>query len=103
MRVGVLFVVGGCIGAVPGGAGPGSSDAAIDAPKLMWPDSGVGSGSTLPCRQPAQPPGDGHHNPGKSCFQACHNHGWTLAGTLYTNATGNTAFSGATISITGNN
>src|SRR5690606_12960377 len=45
-------------------------------------------------------PQNGHHNSGRSCFQNCHNHGFTLAGTLYTNATGNSAFGGATISIT---
>ena len=41
--------------------------------------------------------------PGKSCFQSCHNHGFTLAGTLYTNATGNTGFVGATMTVTDNN
>ena len=49
------------------------------------------------------PPEDGHHNTGKSCFENCHNHGFTLAGTLYLNSTGNTAFSGATITITDDN
>ncbi|MDD1713389.1 MAG: hypothetical protein LUQ69_09525, partial [Methanoregulaceae archaeon] len=45
-------------------------------------------------------PGTGYHNPGQSCFQGCHNHGFTLAGTLYANATSQTAFAGAHITIT---
>ena len=45
-------------------------------------------------------PPDGHHFSGRDCMEGCHNHGFTLAGTLYTNATGNTAFMGATITVT---
>jgi hypothetical protein len=110
LRAGLVFALCACVGGVdgPGGNGSGSGsgkmvDAAIDAPKLMWPDAAMGSGTNLPCKNPATPPGNGHHNTGKSCFQACHNHGFTLAGTLYTNATGNTGFDGATITITDSN
>jgi hypothetical protein len=103
VRVIACVWLAACVGSVPGGGSGGTSDANADAPKLMWPDGGSGSGTMLPCKNMATPPGDGHHNPGKSCFQSCHNHGFTLAGTLYTNATGNTAFAGATISITDNN
>jgi hypothetical protein len=111
LRALALLSLTACLGEAGGGAGSGSgsgsgsgpADAAIDAPKLMWVDASSGSGNTLPCENMATPPGDGHHFPGQSCFQACHNHGFTLAGTLYTNATGNTAFKGATISITDSN
>lgn len=74
-------------------------DARADARMLQWVDATPGTPSNLPCENPTTPPGNGQHNPGKSCFQSCHNHGFTLAGTLYTNATGNTAFAGATITI----
>lgn len=98
------FALAACVGELPTGGGGGSViDANIDAPKLTWPDASTGSGTMLPCKNMAVPPGNGHHNPGKSCFQSCHNHGFTLAGTLYTNATGNTAFAGATMSFTDNN
>lgn len=93
-----------CNGDVPTGGGGGADaaliDASIDAPKLMWPDAAPGTGNNLPCKNAATPPGNGHHNTGRSCFQACHNHGFTLAGTLYTNATGNSGFAGATLSFT---
>jgi hypothetical protein len=98
-----------CVGDVQTGGGGGSDsgtrppDAKVDAPKLMWVDSSSGSGNGLPCKNPATPPNDGHHNTGKSCFDNCHNHGFTLAGTLYTNDTGNTGFSGATITVTDSN
>lgn len=93
-------------GDLPGGSGDGGQiiDAKIDAPKLMWPDSGQGSGSMLPCKNQVTPaPQLGQHNTGQDCLQSCHAHGFTLAGTLYTNATGNSPFAGATISITDNN
>lgn len=99
-----------CVGGMQGGdnsgsgSGSGSSaDAAIDAPKLVWPDAAPGMGNNLPCKNPATPPGNGQHNTGRSCFQSCHNHRFTLAGTLYTNATGNSGFPGATITITDSN
>lgn len=87
-------------------SGPG--DAAIvtgdgtkaDARGLQWVDAAPGSGTNLPCENTVSPaPQNGHHNPGKACFDNCHNHGFTAAGTLYNNATGNSAFPGATITV----
>src|SRR5689334_2659879 len=106
LRVSAVLVVclGGC---TPGGdLPPGNEDAAVsdgrtDARGLVWIDAPPGQMNNLPCENTVSPAPDlGHHEPGKSCFQGCHNHGFTLAGTLYTNATGNTAFAGATITIT---
>lgn len=77
------------------------TDGRVDARSIQWVDAAPGSGNNLPCDNQVSPAPDlGRHNPGKSCFQTCHNHGFTLAGTLYTNATGNTAFAGATIAVT---
>jgi hypothetical protein len=101
----IPLVVASCIGDVPTGGG-GAIDAAVsdgraDAQAIRWIDAAPGTGNNLPCENPVMPvPQNGHHNTGKSCFQSCHNHGFTLAGTLYTNATGNTGFGGATISVT---
>ena len=39
----------------------------------------------------------------KDCLGSCHNHGFTLAGTLYESATDNTGYAGATITIVDNN
>lgn len=108
MRVVVAIALAGCVGDVGGGdngSGSAKVDAAVDAPpKLMWPDAAPGSGNMLPCENTiANPTIDGRHNTGRSCFENCHNHGFTLAGTLYTSATSNTGFSGATISVTDNN
>jgi hypothetical protein len=100
-----LVVASGCTaGDVPPGgpqdAATSSGDGRVDARgSIQWVDAAPGTPSNLPCENAATPPSDGHHEPGKSCFQSCHNHGFTLAGTLYTNATGNTGFSGATITV----
>jgi hypothetical protein len=86
----------------PGGSGDAAvSDGRTDARGLVWIDAPPGQMNNLPCENAVSPAPDlGHHEPGKSCFQSCHNHGFTLAGTLYTNATGNTAFAGATVTVT---
>lgn len=89
----------------PGGPGDGGTmmttgDARTDARTIQWVDAAPGTMNNLPCENFVSPvPQNGHHESGKSCFQSCHNHGFTVAGTLYTNATGNTAFGGATITI----
>ncbi len=83
----------------PGDAGDVMGDGRADARMLQWVDAAPGTGNNLPCENPTTAPGTGHHNPGKSCFQSCHDHGFTLAGTLYNNATGNSAFPGATITV----
>jgi hypothetical protein len=112
VRAIVCVFVAGCVGDVGGGGGGSGSgsgsgsahDASVDAPKLMWVDASMGGGNTLPCENVIVPsPTNGNHFPGQSCFQNCHNHGFTLAGTLYTNSTGNSGFEGATITITDSN
>lgn len=42
---------------------------------------------------------NGNHNAGQDCLQGCHNHGFSLAGTLYTTAGGGTAVRGGTITV----
>ncbi|HSN25615.1 MAG TPA: hypothetical protein VLT45_05000 [Kofleriaceae bacterium] len=87
-----------------GGGGPDASSGGTDAPagSIDAPGSGSGSGSgsgngcinqvtgTLP---------DGHHNPGQDCQNACHNHGFTMSGTIFTSINSNTAVVGATVVV----
>lgn len=104
------LAIAGCltVGETSGNQNGGHVDAApagpVDAPKLMWVDAAPGTGNNLPCKNAITPaPQNGHHNEGQSCMQSCHNHGFTVAGTLYTNDTGNTGFGGAHITLTDNN
>jgi hypothetical protein len=106
----IAIALAGClnVGDTPGTGSNNNPDAStggnVDAPKLMWVDAAPGTGNNLPCKNTVSPaPQLGHHNTGQSCMQSCHNHGFTVAGTLYTNDTGNTGFAGATISLTQNN
>lgn len=95
-------IIGGPGGGGSGSNGGGAVDAASDAHGPVWIDassSGSGSGSSSDCRPPVTAYGDGHHNTGRNCMDSCHNHGFTLAGTLYTTATNNTGFPGATITV----
>jgi len=50
------------------------------------------------CRNKVASVGSGHHNPGQDCQGSCHNHGFTLAGTIYASTT--TPLSGASITVT---
>lgn len=77
-----------------GGSGSGSATGS---------GSGSGSGSGgFACRNqvPSNQLSSGHHNAGQDCLNSCHNHGFTLAGTLYTSAAGATAIAGGTITVT---
>jgi hypothetical protein len=69
-------------------------DASIDA------GSASGSGSNGCVNAVTANLGSGHHNPGANCMQGCHNHGFTIAGTLYTGTNGSTALAGATVTVT---
>lgn len=108
-RIAVLCLwLSACVGDVQGGGGGSGSgsgsgaDASVDAPKLMWVDAASGSG--VPCKNAVTPaPTLGHHNTGKNCFDNCHNHGFTLAGTLYTTSISNTGAGGATITVVDSN
>lgn len=70
-----------------------TNDAAIDAP----PDAVVAA-----CKPANILHGDGHHNAGMDCMSSCHNHGFSLAGTLYL-ADGVTPASNATVTVVDKN
>ena len=62
--------------------------------------SGSGSGSGSNCTPLVTTNlNNGHHHPGEDCMNACHNHGFRAAGTLYKSATGITPMVGATITL----
>ena len=112
-RVLAVLVVSACtVGTVgtsgpPGGGGgpdassPGGADGpsgSIDAPVGSGSGSGSGSGNGCINQVTANLP-DGHHNPGQDCMNSCHNHGFTLSGTIYTSINSNTAVVGATVVV----
>jgi hypothetical protein len=68
---------------------PQTIDAAIDADMID---------AALACKQPNIIHGDGKHNPGMDCMSGCHNHGFSIAGTLY-ESDGVTPAANATITI----
>lgn len=107
--IAAVVLLCGCMGSVPtgggggGGGGNGQSDASTGGGQMdaiRWVDAAPGTGNGLPCLNAGTPTIDGHHNEGKDC-KSCHQHdAFTVAGTLYTNATGNTGFGSANITIT---
>ena len=87
-------LAGGCTGGIT-----------IDdpGPNTATPDAGGGggidAGSGAPgftCRNQVNNPGSGNHHPGEDCQGPCHNHGFTLAGTIFSGAAA-TPMIGATI------
>ncbi len=104
----VVLVVPACVGQIDStGAPAGSPDAASNS-SATDAASGSGSGSATPDAAPAGGPAcknlvvsgltSGQHNAGQNCMNGCHNHGFTLAGTLY--AAGGAALAGGTITVT---
>ena len=51
-----------------------------------------------PCKSKVTNYGSGQHNAGQNCLN-CHSGEFSLAGTLYTTATGSTAIAGASITV----
>ena len=78
----------------PGGSGSGGGLGGSGSGS----GSGVGSNGCLNGTTAANV-GNGHHNAGTDCMDGCHNHGFTLAGTLYTSSAGTTIIAGGTITI----
>jgi hypothetical protein len=78
--------------------GMGSPDASTDSGNGSGSGSGSGSGG-LACKNKMTAPGSGHHNPGQDCMNSCHNHGFTLAGTMYSSASGGSTLSGAVVTV----
>lgn len=89
---------GGPDGPGPVDAPPGAHDArpmpgdgpAIDAP--------ITADAAAACKPANMLHGDGHHHPGEDCMNACHFHGFSVAGTLYL-PDGTTPATNATVTI----
>ena len=74
------------------GSGGGSSGGGLDA--------GSGSGSAgFACRNKVANVGSGHHHPGEDCQGPCHNHGFSLGGTIFAAANSTTPLVGATLTV----
>lgn len=93
MRLLLGFVVlAGCIGSIDGiedNSSTGDGGTHTNTPDAPKP----------PCKNKVNVAGDGHHYPGMDCQEGCHNHGFSLSGTLFTGATGTTPIAGATITV----
>ena len=92
-------------GPIGGGPGSGSNHGAPDGGTSGNRDAAVTGGdasSGFACRNqvPTAQLGDGHHNAGQDCMNGCHNHGFTLAGTLFAAANSTTPVLGGTITVT---
>lgn len=102
----IFGLVTGCTGVID--TSSGGDVTAPDANSDVGSGGGGGSGgaptdggttnSMYPCKNLAAANGNGHHNAGQDCLNGCHNHGFTLAGTLY-DAGGTTALPGGTITV----
>jgi hypothetical protein len=101
-----VMVASGCTGTIDSSTTGGADNTLPDASVGGGGGSGgggvTGDGGTtntmFPCKNLAAANGNGHHNPGQDCLNGCHNHGFTLAGTLY-DAAGTTALAGGTITV----
>ena len=90
-------MLAGCmVGSTGGPGGPPDDNTSPDGGDAVDGATATGDGATFACRNKITAVGDGHHNPGQDCMGACHNHGFTLAGTIYS---GGATLSGASITI----
>jgi hypothetical protein len=82
----------------PREADPDASLGASDAPEVARDGANVTADAAPACKPANVIHGDGHHNPGQDCMSGCHDHGFSLAGTLLL-ADGVTPASNATITV----
>jgi hypothetical protein len=105
----VVLLLAGCTvgvdntGSGGGGGGSGSDDPMVDAGTSSADGASASSpdAAVFMCRNkvPNNTLSNGHHNAGQDCLQGCHNHGFSLAGTLYNAPSGGAAVPGGTITI----
>src|SRR5450432_320214 len=108
-RLWVLLALSACTGMVDSSAGVNTPDAAAggggggsnrDAGGKSALDAATplpdGASGLLCKNQVLTGLGSGHHNAGQDCLNGCHNHGFTLAGTIYS---GGAALTGATVTV----
>jgi hypothetical protein len=110
MCAGCLRAANGDGDASPGGSGADGNqtthhdggNTTVDAPIVNHPDGFVFEDAPpFPCRNKVTSNlTSGHHNAGADCTNC---HSFSIAGTLYTTATGNTGMSGASITVTDHN
>jgi hypothetical protein len=100
----LAFAGVGCLSPISSGTN-GSSDAATHDGRIAGHDARAVDGGAATadggfrCKnQVTSGNTNGHHNAGMDCMDSCHDHGFTLAGTLYTSAAGTAIVSGATLS-----
>jgi hypothetical protein len=104
-----LVLLMACTGELTSGSGGGSPPDSGNGGGGTTSDGGGGGGVTSDAGGPTDAgngciakqasPGDGHHNPGMDCMDGCHNHGFTLAGTMFNAVNGSTAVVGATVLV----
>lgn len=89
----------GTAGSGMAGSGTGGSGtAAVAVAETSGIDAGTG-GPPSGCRDRVASAGSGYHLPGTNCFAACHDHGFTFGGTIYTSIKGARPLPGATITL----
>jgi hypothetical protein len=112
--VGIMVFASACIGTIDGTGGPSTGGPGNTAPDAGNGGGGGGGGggaadgsvgtpdgAAVACKtKVVNGIGSGQHNPGQDCMQGCHNHGFTVSGTLYAAANGATVVTGATVTLT---
>jgi len=102
-----FVLLGACTGTIGGGDGLGGGGGGSTAPDAASVSATadaatpMGDAAGFMCRQAVSSAqlSSGHHNPGQDCMGSCHNHGFTLAGTLYDSTAGSNIVAGGTITV----
>lgn len=96
----IFVLVAGCTGDISS-----IGNTAADAPVVTTPIDAPVATIDAPslCKPAVATVGDGHHNAGQDCQGGCHDHGFSLSGTLYNSAAGIAPMIGATVTIVDKN
>jgi hypothetical protein len=95
-QVVLVLALAGCFGQIEATGGHGGE--APDAGPASGADAATDAAG-FACRPRVATVGSGNHHAGEDCQGSCHNHGFTLAGTIFAPAGTTTPLVGATITV----
>jgi hypothetical protein len=87
--------LGACVGDIGSPSGHAPPDAHGPIADARPADAPAADAAPFRCRDRVTPPDSGHHNPGQDCLSGCHDHGFYMAGTIFSSVNGGQGLAGA--------
>jgi hypothetical protein len=91
--------LGACVGDIASPSGHAPPDARGPTADARVADVMPADAAPFRCRDRMTPLDSGHHNPGQDCMSGCHDHGFYVAGTIFSSVNGGQGLSGIALTF----